>query len=144
MPLTIKQSRFVDAYLLEPNGKKAAVSAGYSPTTAEKAGSRLLRHRGVAAELKRLQELRKGGPVEPAKTMTPLEFLMSVMNDETNTTAQRTRAAMAAIPYTHAKPAVGGKKDAALEAGRRAASKYATRTGPSLGLVRPFVLKEQS
>lgn len=133
MPLTIKQSRFVDAYLAEPNGKKAAISAGYSPASAEKAGSRLLRHRGVAAELAR----RRAGPAAPpAKTVTPLEFLLSVMRDPTNTTAQRIRAAMAAIPYTHAKPAPGGKKDAAAEASKAASTgKFAAGRPPPMKVV---------
>jgi len=43
MPLSLKQQAFVDAYLKEPNGTRAAVAAGYSPKTAMQAGSRLLR-----------------------------------------------------------------------------------------------------
>jgi phage terminase small subunit len=57
MPLTDKQAKFVDAYLIEPNGKKAAIAAGYSAATAEAAASRLLRHVGVAAELDRRRKL---------------------------------------------------------------------------------------
>lgn len=53
MSLTEKQTRFVEAYLIDPNGKKAAIAAGYSAATAEAAASRLLRHVGVAAELQR-------------------------------------------------------------------------------------------
>lgn len=46
--LTDKQRLFVEAYLIEPNGKKAAIAAGYSPQTAEVQASRLLRHVQVA------------------------------------------------------------------------------------------------
>jgi phage terminase small subunit len=53
MSLTDKQRRFVDAYLLDPNGKKAAIAAGYAPGSAEVAASRLLRHSAVADELDR-------------------------------------------------------------------------------------------
>ncbi|NKC30195.1 terminase small subunit [Falsiroseomonas selenitidurans] len=51
--LTEKQSRFVEAYLLDPNGKKAAIAAGYAASSAEVTASKLLRHPKVAAELSR-------------------------------------------------------------------------------------------
>jgi len=57
MSLTDKQKRFVEAYLLDPNGKKAAIAAGYSAKTAEVAASRLLRHVEVAAEINRRREV---------------------------------------------------------------------------------------
>jgi len=49
--LTDRQRLFVEAYLLEPNGKKAAIAAGYSAKTAEVTASKLLRQPKVAAEL---------------------------------------------------------------------------------------------
>lgn len=57
MPLTEKQTRFIDAYLVDPNGKKAAVAAGYSPAGAEVTASKLLRHPKVAEELQRRRAL---------------------------------------------------------------------------------------
>ncbi|MBC9178559.1 terminase small subunit [Pseudoroseomonas ludipueritiae] len=42
MSLTEKQRLFVRAYLIDGNGKKAAIAAGYSPNGAEVAASRLL------------------------------------------------------------------------------------------------------
>jgi phage terminase small subunit len=44
-----KQARFVEEYLLDLNGKQAAIRAGYSPKTAEVQGSRLLGHPNVQA-----------------------------------------------------------------------------------------------
>jgi phage terminase small subunit len=41
--LTPKQSRFVAEYLIDPNGKQAAIRAGYSAKTAEVQASQLLR-----------------------------------------------------------------------------------------------------
>ena len=41
--LTPKQSRFVEEYLVDLNGKQAAIRAGYSANTAEVQASRLLR-----------------------------------------------------------------------------------------------------
>jgi phage terminase small subunit len=49
MMLTPKQARFVEEYLLDLNGKQAAIRAGYSPKTAEVQGSRLLGHPKVQA-----------------------------------------------------------------------------------------------
>lgn len=53
MSLTKKQAAFVEAYLLEPNGKKAAIAAGYAHDSAEVTASKLIRHPKVAEELDR-------------------------------------------------------------------------------------------
>ncbi len=50
--LTLKQARFVGEYLVDLNGKQAAIRAGYSPRTAEVQASRLLRYAQVQAALK--------------------------------------------------------------------------------------------
>jgi len=49
--LTPKQSRFVEEYLIDLNGKQAAVRAGYSAKSAEAQASRLLRNTAVQAAL---------------------------------------------------------------------------------------------
>lgn len=49
MALTPKQQRFVEEYLVDLNGKQAAIRAGYSPNCAEVTASRLLRNAKVAA-----------------------------------------------------------------------------------------------
>src|SRR5215469_1569992 len=56
--LTPKQSRFVEEYLVDLNGKQAAIRAGYSPKTAEVQASRLLRYAQVQAALKAAMEAR--------------------------------------------------------------------------------------
>lgn len=53
-----KQRIFVREYLLDRNGKRAAIAAGYSRKTAEAAASRLLRNVKVAAEIEQLTEKR--------------------------------------------------------------------------------------
>ena len=53
--LTPKQERFAQEYLVDLNGKQAAIRAGYSPRSAEVTASRLLRHDKVGASLRRLQ-----------------------------------------------------------------------------------------
>ena len=49
--LTSKQSRFVEEYLIDLNGKQAAVRTGYSAKSAEVQASRLLRNTVVQAAL---------------------------------------------------------------------------------------------
>ena len=51
MMLTPKQARFVEEYLVDLNGKQAAIRAGYSPKTAEVQGSRLLKNAQVQVAL---------------------------------------------------------------------------------------------
>lgn len=59
-PLTPKQQRFVEEYLIDLNGTQAAIRAGYSPKTAEVQASRLLRdakvYAAVEARKKELSE----------------------------------------------------------------------------------------
>lgn len=50
--LTAKQERFVQEYLIDLNGKQAAIRAGYSPATAESQASRLLTYAKVSEYLK--------------------------------------------------------------------------------------------
>lgn len=51
--LTPRQLRFVEEYVLDRNGKQAAIRAGYSAASAEVQASRLLRHAQVKAEIDR-------------------------------------------------------------------------------------------
>lgn len=48
MPLTAKQARFVDEYLIDLNATQAAVRAGYASANADVTGPRLLGNVGVA------------------------------------------------------------------------------------------------
>ena len=52
-PLTAKQSRFVEEYLIDLNATQAAIRAGYSQRTAYSQGQRLLKHVEVAAVIER-------------------------------------------------------------------------------------------
>ena len=64
MKLTPKQMRFVDEWLIDFNGKQAAIRAGYSAKTAEATAARLLRNvkvDGVFAGRKDLVKLNIGG-----------------------------------------------------------------------------------
>lgn len=55
--LTPKQSRFVDEYMIDLNGKQAAIRTGYSAKTAEVQASRLLSNVKVKAEISKRQAI---------------------------------------------------------------------------------------
>src|ERR1700691_273282 len=58
MPQTLRQARFVAEYLVDLNGKQAAIRAGYSPKTAEVQACRLLRNAQVQAAVADAQKQR--------------------------------------------------------------------------------------
>lgn len=58
MPLTAKQDRFVQEYLLDLNATQAAVRAGYSAATAYSAGERLLKNVEVRAAIEAAKKAR--------------------------------------------------------------------------------------
>jgi phage terminase small subunit len=57
-PLTPRQQRFVEEYLVDLNGKQAAIRAGYSPKTAEVTASQNLRIPKVQAAITAAQARR--------------------------------------------------------------------------------------
>lgn len=57
MSLTKKQQLFVDAYLIDPNGKKAAIAAGYAEGSAAIEATRLLKHAAVRGAIDAGQKL---------------------------------------------------------------------------------------
>lgn len=58
MPLTSKQARFVDEYLIDLNATQAAIRSGYSATNADVTGPRLLGNVGIAAAIAERQSAR--------------------------------------------------------------------------------------
>jgi phage terminase small subunit len=56
--LTLKQARFVEEFLVDLNGKQAAIRTGYSPKTAEVQASRLLSNAKVDAAVKQAMRAR--------------------------------------------------------------------------------------
>ena len=55
MPLTPRQRRFAEEYILDLNATQAAIRAGFSAATANRAGSRLLSNVDIQTEVARLQ-----------------------------------------------------------------------------------------
>lgn len=70
-----KQLRFCQEYLVDLNGKQAAIRAGYSPKTAESQASRLLSKEQVAS---RVRELR-GNQAE--RTQITADFVLSGLKE---------------------------------------------------------------
>ncbi|HBF39786.1 MAG TPA: terminase small subunit [Firmicutes bacterium] len=54
--LNDRQERFCQEYIIDLNGKQAAIRAGYSEKTAEQIASRLLRNVKVSARIEELQK----------------------------------------------------------------------------------------
>ncbi|AXC50053.1 hypothetical protein DRW48_10445 [Paracoccus suum] len=69
--------------------------------------------------------------------MTPLEYMLAVMNDAEQEPTRRDRMAMAAAPFVHARASdvVPGKKEQKQDAAEKvAAGKFAPRGGPRLAV----------
>ncbi len=65
-PMTPRQHRFVEEYLVDLNATQAARRAGYSAKSAAGRGSRLLRNPAIAAAIEKAQDQRA------ARTSMPL------------------------------------------------------------------------
>ena len=76
MSLTPKQQRFVEEYLIDLNGKQAAIRAGYSAKTAEMQASRLLSYAKVSAAIAEAKTARS------QKTQIDAEWLLRRFADD--------------------------------------------------------------
>lgn len=75
-----RQKRFVDEYLIDLNGKQAAIRAGYSPNTAAIRACRLLSKDYIQQAIDaRIEELKTA---KTAEAQEILEHLTSVMRGE--------------------------------------------------------------
>lgn len=68
--------------------------------------------------------------------MSPLDYMLTVMNDNESDSERRDRMAIAAAPYVHARASdvVGGKKEQQQDAAERVSAdgKYATPPAPKV------------
>lgn len=69
-------------------------------------------------------------PTRPGKTMSPLQFMLEVLNDETEDPDMRARMAIAAAPYVHPKAGEGKKQDRADRAKKAGAGKFSQGKPP--------------
>jgi phage terminase small subunit len=83
MSLSPKQLRFVQEYLVDLNGKRAAIAAGYSAKTAEVTASKMLRIPKVQAEIQEGQKA-KEKLLEVSKEKVLKEYLRIAFSDIKN------------------------------------------------------------
>lgn len=78
--LTQKQRRFADEYLVDCNGTKAAVRAGYSPKTANEQAAKLMANPKIHSYItEKLDEISSKKIADAQETM---EYLTAVMRGE--------------------------------------------------------------
>lgn len=80
MALTGKKKRFFDEYIIDRNGARAAVAAGYAPGSAKQRAYKLLRDEDVAAAVKEWDEQQH--EEKTAERNEVIEFLTEVMRGE--------------------------------------------------------------
>lgn len=78
--LTIKQQRFADEYLIDPNATQAAIKAGYSRKTAAAIGAENLKKPNIKQYID--ERLREKDSARIAKQDEVLQYLTSVMRGE--------------------------------------------------------------
>jgi len=61
-----------------------------------------------------------GGLTPLSFQLSPLQYLLATLNDETADARRREKAAIAAAPFVHSKPAPTGKKAEAAKAAQKA------------------------
>lgn len=78
--LTKKQRRFADEYLIDCNGTKAAIRAGYSPKTANEQAAKLMANKKIKDYIS--EKLEEISSERLAEAQEVLEYLTSVMRGE--------------------------------------------------------------
>ena len=80
VPVTEKQKRFVEEYLIDLNATQAAIRAGYSPRAARSTGQRMLTNADIKTYLDaKLAEIQSE---KTAQAQEVLEYLTAVMRGE--------------------------------------------------------------
>ena len=83
MPLNERQQRFVDAYLKDPNGTRAAIRAGYAKSGAATQAIRLLRNDKVRdAIMERSVKIREKADIDAAWVLSRLKNMLSVRDED--------------------------------------------------------------
>lgn len=78
--LTKKQRRFADEYLIDCNGTKAAIRAGYSPRTANEQAAKLMANKKIKDYIS--EKLEEISSERLAEAQEVLEYLTAVMRGE--------------------------------------------------------------
>ena len=104
-------------------------SGGYRPGAGRPVGAK-----GKA----KIAPTKKMKPGSKAKNLSPLEYMLNVMNDEGVDKNRRDRMAIAAAPFIHSRKGEGlGKKDEASERAKTAgAGRFSASAPPNLAVVK--------
>ena len=78
--LTKKQRRFADEYLIDCNGTKAAIRAGYSPRTANEQAAKLMANKKIKDYIS--EKLEEISSERLAEAQEVLEYLTAVMRGQ--------------------------------------------------------------
>lgn len=78
--LTLKQRKFAEEYLVDCNGTKAAIRAGYSPKTANEQAAKLMSNPKIKSYI--TEKLDEMSSEKLADAQEVLEYLTSVMRGE--------------------------------------------------------------
>lgn len=78
--LTLKQRKFAEEYLVDCNGTKAAIRAGYSPKTANEQAAKLMSNPKIKSYI--MEKLDEMSSEKLADAQEVLEYLTSVMRGE--------------------------------------------------------------
>lgn len=143
MALTGKKKEFAEAVLAGFSNKEAAIRAGYSPSTASPAGSRLVKDPRVVAYLTAAREkkeksadsapeVQKFGLASAFQYSDPKAFLLAAINDLDIEPKERINAAKALLPLFHGKVADQGKKAGQEAAAKKVASRFTPSAPPKL------------
>ena len=106
---------------------------GYRVGSGRKPGSRKALEKAAAADAAGAVQATPGAGSEAAlpEDLDPLTYLTRVMNDPLADPHRRDRAAIAAMPFTHARSGADGKKEERSKAARVAAGgKFAPDSAP--------------
>lgn len=151
--LTQKQDAFAKSIAHGMKQRAAATHAGFSAATADVTAAKLMKRADIQAAIARY---RKEMPMPPAGEPEPgrlgtnfpdsLSLLRAVYNNEDISNSMRLSAAIAALPYEHAKLGEKGKKESKVDAAHAVANgdkktpgrkpKFGTKTPPALKLVK--------
>lgn len=105
MPLTPKQQRFVDEYLIDLNATQAAIRAGYSAKNADKIGSELLGKTRVSEAIAAAQDARK------ARTELTQDMVVEGLLSEARATGEGTSHSARVAAWTQLGKHLGMFKD---------------------------------
>ena len=125
--MTPKMRKFAEALAAGRSGAESARRAGYKGASARVNASKMRRDTRVIAEIARIKNCEPRPEHTRGNALTPLSWLLSVMNDPTVEMRLRLRCAIAAAPYTNVNSAREGKKNEQARKAQEASRSFGAR-----------------